>query len=119
MPMWLSKKKAEVKEQNKGSKERHGSKDSATSSDDGKDPMPVNAAPTSPLPRKGRLGGDPASPGLARPRRMSFDAAANADMVKAALGDVNNIINKAGEQEKVGLRPRRASFSASAPSPAK
>jgi len=50
---------------------------------------------------------------------MSFDAAANADMVKAALGDVNNIINKAGEQEKVGLRPRRASFSASAPSPAK
>jgi hypothetical protein len=37
-------------------------------------------------------------------------------MVKAALGDVNSIIQTAGEQQKEGLsRPRRASFSGGAP----
>jgi hypothetical protein len=46
---------------------------------------------------------------------MSFDASANADLVKNALGDVNSIIAKAAEQQKKDQRPRRSSFSGQMP----
>lgn len=134
--MWLLKKEKEkkaaeeAKAKGKTSSAPKGSKDSQGSDVDlrydGPDPRYVDDGPASPKDGTGRrrsLGGDPSSPksgGPASPppgrqRRMSFDASANADLVKNALGDVNNIIAKAAEQQKEGARPRRASFSGSMP----
>lgn len=114
--MWMNKKKDKEKEE--GPKK----KDSNEAADDEETPGGARARRLSA--RRGSGDKEPTSPVSAstpsRPRRMSFDAAANADMVKSALGDVNSIIMQAAQQQKdaaasAKTNGRRGSFTAATP----
>jgi hypothetical protein len=54
----------------------------------------------------------PGGPGQPRQRRQSFDAGANAAMVKDALKDVNQVLGAVGgaADAKAAARPRRGSI---------
>lgn len=121
--MWMKKKGDKEKE-----KGEPAARKVSNDAEDGDD-LPGNASRgRGPAKRRGSGDKDPVSPASAassaatpsRPRRMSFDAAANADMVKSALGDVNSIIMQAAQQQKdsaasAKANGRRGSFTAAQP----
>lgn len=124
--MWMKKKGDKEKE--KGEPAARKVSNDAEDGDDLPGNSPGASRGRGPAKRRGSGDKDPVSPVSAassaatpsRPRRMSFDAAANADMVKSALGDVNSIIMQAAQQQKdsaasAKANGRRGSFTAAQP----
>lgn len=116
--MWMKKKTDKKEEEPTPARKGNDAEDDSDLSPGG------NASRRGAPKRRGSGDKEPASPVSAstpsRPRRMSFDAAANADMVKSALGDVNNIIMQAAQQQKdtaasAKNNGRRGSFTAGSP----
>jgi hypothetical protein len=108
---FLKKQKEEAaRSEGKGSKEKPGDKPENSDSDTDDDTDFKNMAVKKPVaaPRRRSLDASgPASPGAPRPRRQSFDAGANAAMVRDAMKDVNQVLGAVAEPK---ARARRGSI---------